>query len=141
MKHYRVRLTEKDEQDMVDVYRYIVRHDSLEKAAYVLDQLESFCARLTELPDRGHVRPELQRVRVMNYREVRLKLYVPSMKLSGRTCSFTVCGIGDGICSLYSSPRAPLMFGKSKDTPSLPTFGTNNVRIKSLALAWTGAPP
>lgn len=75
MKRYRVRLTEDAEQDLIDIYRYIALHDSLENADYVLDQLESLCSRLSELPDRGHVPPELDRIGVTNYREVYFKPY------------------------------------------------------------------
>ena len=75
MRRYRVRLTEDAEQDLIDIYRYIARHDSLEDADYVLDQLESLCSRLTELPERGHVPPELDRIAVTNYREVYFKPY------------------------------------------------------------------
>ena len=75
MKRYRVRLAEDAEQDLIDIYRYIAIRDSVEKAAYVLDQLESLCSQLTELPERGHVPPELNRIGVTNYREVNFKPY------------------------------------------------------------------
>lgn len=75
MKHYRVRLTQDAEQDLIDIYRYIALNDSTENADYVLDQLESLCSRLTELPERGHVPPELDRISVTNYREVYFKPY------------------------------------------------------------------
>lgn len=75
MKRYRVRLAQDAEQDLIDIYRYIAIHDSAEKAAYLLDQLESLCSRLTELPERGHVPPELDRIGVTNYREVHFKPY------------------------------------------------------------------
>lgn len=75
MKHYRVRLTEEAEQDLIDLYRYSVLHDSVENADYVLGQLESLCSRLTELPERGHFPPELDRIGVTNYREVNFKPY------------------------------------------------------------------
>ena len=75
MKRYRVRLAEDAEQDLIDIYCYVALHDSVEKAAYVLDQLESLCLRLTELPERGHVPPELDRIGVTNYREVHFKPY------------------------------------------------------------------
>ena len=75
MKRYRVRLAEDAEHDLIDIYRYIALNDSVEKAAYVLDQLESLCARLTELPERGHPPHELDRIGVMNYREVNFKPY------------------------------------------------------------------
>jgi toxin ParE1/3/4 len=75
VKRYRVRLTEDAEQDLIDICRYIGLHDSVENADYVLDQLESLCSRLTDLPDRCHVPPELDRIGVTNYREVNFKPY------------------------------------------------------------------
>lgn len=74
MKRYRVRLTEDAEQDLIDIYRYIALRDSVENAD-VLDQLESLCSRLAELPERGHAPPELDRIGVANYREVNFKPY------------------------------------------------------------------
>ena len=75
MKRYRVRLTEDAEQDLIDIYHYIALYDSVENADYVLNQLEALCSRLTELPKRGHVPPELNRIGVSNYREVNFKPY------------------------------------------------------------------
>lgn len=75
MKRYRIRLAEDAEQDLIDIYRYVSNHDSAEKAIYVLDQLESLCSRLAEMPLRGHVPPELDRIGVTAYREVHFKPY------------------------------------------------------------------
>ena len=75
MKRYRIRLTEDAEQDLIDIYRYITLHDSVEKADYVLEQLESLCSSITELPERGHIPPELDRIGIANYREVNFKPY------------------------------------------------------------------
>lgn len=75
MKSYRVRLAEDAEQDVIDIYRYIAPHDSVENADYVLDQLESLCSRLAKLSQRGHVPPELDRIGVTNYLEVNFKPY------------------------------------------------------------------
>lgn len=75
MTRYRVRLAEDAEQDLIDLYRYIAAHDSAGKATYVLDQLESLCSHLAELPLREHFPPELDRIGVMNYREVHFKPY------------------------------------------------------------------
>ena len=75
MKRYRVRLTEDAEKDLIDINHYIARQDSAENAEYVLDQLESLCSRLAELPEREHFPPELDRIGVTNYREVYFKPY------------------------------------------------------------------
>ena len=75
MKPYRVRLAEDAELDLIDIYSYISLQDSVENADYVLDQLETLCSRLTELPERGHIPPELDQISVTNYREVNFKPY------------------------------------------------------------------
>lgn len=73
MKRYRVRIIEDAEQDLVDLYEYVARHDSVDSALFVLDKLEGLS--LAELPLRGHVPPELDRVGVTDYREVHFKPY------------------------------------------------------------------
>ena len=75
MKRYRVRVTENAEHDLIDIYRYIAHRDSVENADYVLDQLQSLCSQLSELPERGQFPPELDRIGVTNYREVNFKPY------------------------------------------------------------------
>lgn len=75
MKRYRVRIVEDAEEDLIDLYHYIAFHDSPENAAYVLDHLESLCLQLADLPDRGHIPPELDRIGVTEYQEVHFKPY------------------------------------------------------------------
>jgi len=75
VKRYRVRLTADAERDLIDIYRYIALHDSGANANHVLEELEALCSRLTEMPERGHVPPELDRIGVTNYREVNFKPY------------------------------------------------------------------
>jgi toxin ParE1/3/4 len=75
LKRYRIRLAGDAEQDLIDIFRYIAHNDSAENAEYVLNQLESFCSRLADLPERVHVPAELDRIGVTNYREVNFKPY------------------------------------------------------------------
>ena len=75
MKRYRVRVIEDAEQDLIDIHHYVALNDSPESAGYVLEQLESHCLQLVELPHRGHVPPELDRIGVTDYREVHFKPY------------------------------------------------------------------
>jgi len=75
VKRYRVRIVQDAEDDLIDLYRYIAFHDSRESAAHVLERLESLCLHLADLPDRGHIPPELGRIGVMDYQEVHFKPY------------------------------------------------------------------
>ena len=52
------------------MHSYIATHDSVEKGVYVVDKVEALCHTLAELPLRGHIPKELERVGVRNYREV-----------------------------------------------------------------------
>ncbi len=75
MKRYCVRIVEDAEHDLIDIYQYIALNDCAENAAYVLDQLESLCLRLAELPHRGSIPPELNRIGVADDREIHFKPY------------------------------------------------------------------
>lgn len=75
MKRHRVRLSEDAEHDLVDIYSYIAIHDSVEHADHVLEELETLCFSLAELPLRGHVPPELERIGVGTHLEVHFKPY------------------------------------------------------------------
>ena len=75
MKRYRIRIVEDAERDLIELHRYIDTHDAIEKADYVLDQLESLCLKLADLPLRGHMPPELKRIGITAYREIHFKPY------------------------------------------------------------------
>lgn len=84
MRRYRVRIIEDAEQDLTEIYAYVAANDSVEKADYLLDQLETLCLSLGELAARGNVPPELDRVGVSAYREVHFKPYRVIYQIIGR---------------------------------------------------------
>ena len=75
MKRYRVRLTPEVEADLLDLFDYIARKDSVDNAYYVLEQLESLILSLDQQPRRGNYLPELHVHGVKNFREVFFKPY------------------------------------------------------------------
>jgi toxin ParE1/3/4 len=70
MKTYRVKLVVDAEQDIYEIYRYVASFDSPDRADRLLNELEEACAGLAEMPQRGHVPPELDRFDVRQYREI-----------------------------------------------------------------------
>lgn len=84
MKRHRVRLSEDAEHDLIDIYSYIAIHDSVEHADHVLEELEALCSSLAELPLRGHVPSELDRIGVRSYLEVHFKPYRVIYEVVGR---------------------------------------------------------
>ena len=75
MKRYHVRLTDEVEHDLIDLFEYIARKDSVDNAYYVLEKLDALILSLDEKPERGHYPPELNKRGVKDYREVHFKPY------------------------------------------------------------------
>lgn len=73
MKRYTVRLTLEVESDLINLFDYIARQDSVDSAYHVLDQLESLIRSLDQQPQRGHYPPELHVHGVKDFREVFFK--------------------------------------------------------------------
>ncbi len=72
---FRVFLTEDAIADIEDIYTYIAARDSAARANRVVDALETLCAALAELPERGNVPAELRDLGITAYREVHYKPY------------------------------------------------------------------
>jgi toxin ParE1/3/4 len=72
---YRVRIVREAEEDLAELVDYIARHDSVERADYVLERLMTVCERLEQHPERGHFLPELLSLGIKNTREVHFKPY------------------------------------------------------------------
>lgn len=72
---YQVYLSIDAENDLFDIWSYVARTDSPEKADNLLQELQSTCFTLKEFPDRGHIPPELEQVHVREYREIHWKPY------------------------------------------------------------------
>jgi len=72
---YSVRIVADAEEDILEIYRYVLTADSERRADELLAKLEAACESLDEAPERGHVPPELRRVGVLDYREIHYKPY------------------------------------------------------------------
>ncbi len=63
------------EEDLLDIYQYVARNDSVNNADNLMDILEKTILNLEVIPDRGHIPPELERIGVMEFREIFYKPY------------------------------------------------------------------
>jgi toxin ParE1/3/4 len=57
------------------LYEYVALNDALSKADKLIEKLEEKCKSLSEYANRGHIPPELDRVSIYNYLEIRYKPY------------------------------------------------------------------
>ncbi len=81
---HQVYILQEAQDDLFDIYRYVARHDSVSSAEYLLGKLEATCLSLDELPQRGHVPPELERVGVSIYLELHFKPYRVIYEIDGK---------------------------------------------------------
>ena len=74
MKH-QVLVIAEAEEDIFDIYKYVLRTDGRSRADHLLAKLQETCQSLADIPRRGHSPPELERVGVRGYREIHFKPY------------------------------------------------------------------
>lgn len=94
MKQYQVRITEQAERDLEDIFDYIARHDNLENADYVLEQLEKRILALNSNPQRGNCPPELTRLGIKSFREIFFKPYRVIYEIEERKVVVHICADG-----------------------------------------------
>ena len=70
-----VQLTKDAARDLEEIYDYIDRRDSPDRAGYVLDRIEKAFSSLVEHPRRGSYPAELLDLGIKEYREVFFKPY------------------------------------------------------------------
>ena len=74
-KLFDVFLLENAENDIDEIYLYVKRNDSGEKAERLFNNIEQVILSLQTSPLRGHFPPELERIGVLEFREVFFKPY------------------------------------------------------------------
>ena len=94
MKQYEVIPVQELEADLVDLFEYIAKKDSVVNAYHVLDELESLITGLEQQPERGHYPAELLEHGIKNFREVLFKPYRVIYEVMGS--KVVVLGCFDG---------------------------------------------
>jgi len=72
---YRVYISQAAQDDLLDIYKYILAHDSPQAGGHVVDEIEQLCLSLDQAPQRGDIPAELARISVSNFRQLHFKPY------------------------------------------------------------------
>ncbi len=91
MKKYRIRITSPAEYDILDIFDYISRKDTIENAEYVLREIEGLILRLDTNPKRGHFPEELLDHGIKSFREVLFKPYRVIYEIMDKEVVIHVC--------------------------------------------------
>lgn len=104
---YHVFASKDAEEDLFEIHHYISQYDSLENADYVFDKISETCLSLELYPNRGHILPELERIKIKEYREIHFKPYRIIYQIKGQQI-FIHC-IVDGRRNLQEFLEARLL--------------------------------
>ncbi len=91
MKKYQIIITSEAEKDILYIYDYIAKKDTLHNAEYVLDNLESLILSLEKPPERGHYPPELSIQGIKEFKEVIFKPYRAIYEIIGSKVIIHLC--------------------------------------------------
>ena len=72
---FTVYFTKGAKQDLFEIYTYVKDKGYPLNAQKLFSELKNTCNSLSEMPERGHILEELERVGVLDYREIHLKVY------------------------------------------------------------------
>jgi len=72
---YNVYIISDAEEDIFSVYKYVAMNDSVQKADTLLENIEEKISNLSDMANRGHTPPELERIGIYEYREIHYKPY------------------------------------------------------------------
>ena len=72
---HQVFLAAEAEEDIFDIYRYVLAGDGRDRADHVLAKLQETCQSLSRMPGKGHIPPLLERIGVRGFLEIHFKPY------------------------------------------------------------------
>ena len=72
---YKVHMMASAEDDLFHLHKYVSVSDSPGAAEKLITTLEKLCAGLNEVPERGHITPELKALNVDDFREIHYHAY------------------------------------------------------------------
>ncbi len=72
---YTVYFIEEAEKDLFEIYDFIKDSGYPDTARKIAAEIENACLDLSEMPERGHFPPELERIGIFYFREIHVKVY------------------------------------------------------------------
>lgn len=82
--NYQVRIVQQAEDDLWDIYKYVLTQDGESRVEHILDKIQEACKKLSTHPRIGHIPPELDRIGVFDFLEIHFKPYRIIYQIEGR---------------------------------------------------------
>jgi len=81
---YQVQIVQQAEDDLLDIYKYVLAKDGQSRAGQLVDKIQNACRKLATHPRIGHIPPELDRIGVFDFLEIHYKPYRIIYQIEGR---------------------------------------------------------
>ena len=72
---WKVAFTRHADEDILEIFAFIAERDGPDATEAVLEKFIAARDSLRELPDRGRIPPELERINILSFREIQVKPY------------------------------------------------------------------
>ena len=72
---WKVAFTRRAEEDILGIFAFIAERDGPDTAEAILEKFVEARDSLRQLPDRGRIPPELERVNIFSFREIQVRPY------------------------------------------------------------------
>ena len=72
---WKIRFTRRADKDILEIFAFIAERDGVDSAEAVLEKFIAARDSLRELPERGRIPPELERVNILSFREIQVRPY------------------------------------------------------------------
>ena len=93
---WKVAFTHRADQDILEIFTFIAERDGPDVAEAVLEKFITARDSLRELPDRGRIPPELERVNILSFREIQVKPYRVVYQVNSAAHEVYVHVVADG---------------------------------------------
>ena len=93
---WKVAFTRQADVDILEIFAFIAERDGADAAEAVLEKFIAARDSLRELPDRGRIPPELERVNIFSFREIQVRPYRVVYQVNNATHEVYIHVVADG---------------------------------------------
>jgi toxin ParE1/3/4 len=95
-KAWKAVFTRRAENDIFEIFAFLAERDGPDAAEMILERFIAARDSLRELPDRGRIPPELERVNIRSFREIQAKQYRIIYQVNKVTYEVHIHVVADG---------------------------------------------
>jgi toxin ParE1/3/4 len=93
---WKIAFTRQADNDILEIFAFIVEREGPDAAEAILEKFITTRDSLRELPDRGRIPPELERLNIFSFREIQIRPYRVVYQMHNATHEIHIHVVADG---------------------------------------------